>query len=254
MGIVTSGITMGILFSRLLSGLVADLWDWRVIYFMAAALNLIMIGIIMKSVPEVPVQAKISYRELMVSVFTSLRRHPGMRPILLKQGMIFGVTFNLFWTALTFLLSEGPFSYSTFQIGLTSLAGITGAIAGVKLGKLQDKGLGRPAMGAFILASVLCMVLAAFAATSIVMIILVAAVFSLATQGVGILSQAQLFSLSDRERSRLNTTFVVSNFLFCAIGSSLATALWNMGGWQYVAIGGAIASGIALMIWGWEQK
>lgn len=32
-GIVTSGITAGILFSRFLSGLVADIWNWRSIYF-----------------------------------------------------------------------------------------------------------------------------------------------------------------------------------------------------------------------------
>lgn len=247
-GIVSSGITAGILFSRMLSGLVADIWGWRSIYLMAAVLNLAMAAVIRWRVPTVPARSHVAYRELLVSVFTAVKRHPAMRGILWKQGMIFGIAFNLFWTALTFLLSKEPFSYGTFQIGLVSLSGLTGAAAGVKLGKLQDKGLGRQGMGWFIIMSATSMAAAAFAGGSMLAIVLVAAVFSLAVQGVGILSQAQLFALSDTERSRLNTAFVVSNFMFSAAGSFLASALWNAGGWQYVALSAATASLLALAV------
>ena len=247
-GIVASGITAGILFSRMLSGLAAQLWGWRAIYLMAAALNLAMAVIIRWRVPTVPARSHVAYRELLAGVFTAVKRHPAMRSILLKQGMIFGIAFNLFWTALTFLLSKEPFSYGTFQIGLVSLSGLTGAVAGVKLGKLQDKGLGRQGMGWFIVMSAASMAAAAFMGGSILAIVLVAAVFSLAVQGVGILSQAQLFALSDTERSRLNTAFVVSNFIFSAAGSFLAATLWNVGGWQSVTLGAAAASLAAFMM------
>lgn len=247
-GIVASGITAGILFSRMLSGVAAQLWGWRAIYLMAAALNLAMAVIIRWRVPTVPARSHVAYRELLAGVFTAVKRHPAMRSILLKQGMIFGIAFNLFWTALTFLLSKEPFSYGTFQIGLVSLSGLTGAVAGVKLGKLQDKGLGRQGMGWFIVMSAASMAAAAFMGGSILAIVLVAAVFSLAVQGVGILSQAQLFALSDTERSRLNTAFVVSNFIFSAAGSFLAATLWNVGGWQSVTLGAAAASLAAFMV------
>lgn len=247
-GIVASGITAGILFSRMLSGLAAQLWGWRAIYMMAAVMNLAMAAIIRWRVPTVPARSHVAYRELLAGVFTAVKRHPAMRSILLKQGMIFGIAFNLFWTALTFLLSKEPFSYGTFQIGLVSLSGLTGAVAGVKLGKLQDKGLGRQGMGWFIVMSAASMAAAAFMGGSILAIVLVAAVFSLAVQGVGILSQAQLFALSDTERSRLNTAFVVSNFIFSAAGSFLAATLWNVGGWQSVTLGAAAASLAAFMV------
>ena len=247
-GIVASGITAGILFSRMLSGLAAQLWGWRAIYLMAAALNLAMAAIIRWRVPTVPAHSHVAYRALLAGVFTAVKRHPAMRSILLKQGMIFGIAFNLFWTALTFLLSKEPFSYGTFQIGLVSLSGLTGAVVGVKLGKLQDKGLGRQGMGWFIVMSAASMAAAAFMGGSILAIVLVAAVFSLAVQGVGILSQAQLFALSDTERSRLNTAFVVSNFIFSAAGSFLAATLWNAGGWQSVTLGAAAASLLALAV------
>lgn len=253
-GIVTSGITAGILFSRFLSGLVADIWSWRSIYFLAAALNLATVFLIRQYVPQVPGRSKISYGQALRGVFSCLGRYPGLWRILIKPGMVFGITFNLFWTALTFLLSAEPFGYSTFQIGLVSMAGLTGAIAGMMLGKLQDRGLGRAGLCAFTFLSMACMLIALPANESIAIVVIVAAVFSLASQGVGILSQSQLFSLSDTERSRLNTVFVVNNFLFCAIGSTLAGFLWNAGGWDFVAVGGTIASGIAFVVCVLEYK
>ena len=247
-GIVSSGITAGILFSRLLSGLVADIWDWRGIYIMVAILNLIMTAVIFCKLPEIPIQSKVNYTNLIKSVFTSLKRYPKIKGILLKQGMIFGITFNLFWTALTFLLSDEPFNYGTFQIGLVSLAGLTGAIAGAKLGTLQDKGLGDKGIFAFIVMSIISMAIAIFSGKSIILIIFIAAIFSLAVQGVGILCQAKLFALSDTERSRLNTAFVVSNFLFSAVGSSLSSFLWNIGNWQAVMLGATLASVLAVIV------
>lgn len=253
-GIVSSGITAGILFSRLLSGLVADICGWRSIYLMAAVLNLAMVAVLLYRLPKMPSKAKIAYGKLLAGVFTSVKRYPTMRGILIKQGMIFGIAFNLFWTALTFLLSDAPFHYSTFQIGLVSLAGLTGAIAGVKLGALQDRGLGRQGVTVFIGMSIFSMVLSYFVSDSVLPIIIVAAVFSLGVQGVGVLCQAELFALSDTERSRLNTAFVVSNFLFCALGSSLATALWNIGEWKAVAVGAVGASSVALAVHLWKKR
>lgn len=39
-GIVSSGITTGILVSRFVAGIVAEYWDWRVIYVVAAVQSL----------------------------------------------------------------------------------------------------------------------------------------------------------------------------------------------------------------------
>lgn len=248
-GIVVSGMTTGILMSRFISGVVADMWGWRTIYFAAAGLNIIMALVIWKKVPDVPAKTKMPYFSLIKGVFTSFARYPVLPRILIMNGMVFGITFNLFWTALTFLLSGEPFGYSTFQIGLLSLVGLAGAAAGMGFGRLQDRGIGIPALGIFISASLFSMILAMFSGHSIVAIAVVGALFSAASQGVGILSQARLLLLSGKERSRLNTVFIVNNFVFCAIGSSIVSILWNTGGWPAVAGGAAGASLISLICW-----
>ncbi|MBO7211467.1 MAG: MFS transporter [Methanobrevibacter sp.] len=249
-GIVSSGITAGILFSRFASGIIAGLWGWRSVYIIAAVLNLIMALVIIYVLPEIPRKNKLeSYKGLIFSVFTTFKRHKTLFRILLHSGLIFGLVFNIFWTSLTFLLSAEPYNYSTFQIGLVSLAGLTAAVFGIGLGKLQDKGLSVPALGVFIIISLISMIGGYLFPDSILAIVIIAAVFSVAVQGISVLSQARLFALSNEERSRLNTVFVVNNFLFGAVGSALASFLWSQGGWAYVMMGTIFISLMALIVW-----
>ena len=168
---------------------------------------------------------------------------------MLHSGLIFGLIFNIFWTSLTFLLSAEPFNHNTFPIGLVSLAGLAAAVFGVGIGKLQDKGLSIPALGAFIVVCLVSMVCGFAFSDSIVAIVIVAAVLSVAVQGVSVLTQTRLFNLSQGERSRLNTVFVVNNFIFGAVGSALASLLWSLGGWSYVMIAASVVSVAAFIVW-----
>ena len=249
-GIVSSGITTGILFSRFASGIIAGFWGWRSVYVIAAALNLVMVLVMIYVLPEIPAKNKFkSYGKLLASVFTTFKNHGSLPNILLHSGLIFGLIFNIFWTSLTFLLSAEPFNYNTFQIGLVSLAGLAAAVFGVGIGKLQDKGLSIPALGAFIVVCLVSMVCGFAFSDSIVAIVIVAAVLSVAVQGVSVLTQTRLFNLSQGERSRLNTVFVVNNFIFGAVGSALASLLWSLGGWSYVMMAASAVSVAALIVW-----
>ena len=249
-GIVSSGITTGILFSRFASGIIAGFWGWRSVYVIAAALNLVMVLVMIYVLPEIPAKNKFkSYGKLLASVFTTFKNHSSLPNILLHSGLIFGLIFNIFWTSLTFLLSAEPFNYNTFQIGLVSLAGLAAAVFGVGIGKLQDKGLSIPALGAFIVVCLVSMVCGFAFSDSIVAIVIVAAVLSVAVQGVSVLTQTRLFNLSQGERSRLNTVFVVNNFIFGAVGSALASLLWSLGGWSYVMIAASVVSVAAFIVW-----
>ena len=249
-GIVASGITTGILFSRFVSGILAGMWGWRSVYLIAAILNLIMALLMIYVLPDIPRKNKLeSYGGLIVSVFTTFRRHSTLFRILLHSGLLFGLVFNIFWTSMTFLLSGEPFNYNTFQIGLVSLAGLVAAVCGLYFGKLQDKGFGVPALGVFVVMIIATMICGLMFSDSIIAIVVIAAVFSIGVQGITVLSQARLFALSDEERSRLNTVFVVNNFIFGAIGSALASFLWSLGGWSYVMMGAILISVIALVVW-----
>lgn len=114
-GIVTSGVVIGILFARTVSGFIANLAGWRSIYIVAAVLNIILIFALRKRIPTAPGGVKMPYPKLILSVFTEARRVPNVGPVLLIGGFGF-CALQLFWTAITFLLAAPPFGYNTLEI------------------------------------------------------------------------------------------------------------------------------------------
>lgn len=75
-GIISGGITIGILSARTISGLVADVFDWRAIYLFAAGINIILAFIIVRMIPETPDREKIFYPALIHDVFHTLHTTP----------------------------------------------------------------------------------------------------------------------------------------------------------------------------------
>jgi predicted MFS family arabinose efflux permease len=157
--------------------------------------------------------------------------------------------FTMFWTALTFLLSAAPFHYSATQIGLVGLAGLLGALAALRVGRLYDRGFAVPATGVALLLVQAALVLSALGSRSIVLIACSVALLSLAVQAVNVLGQTRVLSVDPGARSRLNTAFVVGNFIGGTIGSALASTLWHLGGWTAVMVGGMAMTGVALLVW-----
>ena len=248
-GIVGAGISIGILVARTVSGIAADAIGWRMVYVGAAIANIALAFVINRSVPDLPDRPKIRYPALMADVFRTLVSTPTLPRVMAISGICFGIVFNIFWTSMTFLLSAEPFNYSTSQIGLVSLAGVAGAVASLRLGVIADSPRRVTWLGVCLAGCAASMIAGYFAGESLIALIVVAAVYSVTCQGMSILCQTRLFTLAPEKRSRLNTCFVVGNFLCSSIGSALATALWNAGAWHAVMGGAIVACLLALAVW-----
>ena len=247
-GTVASGALIGILLSRTVSGVVADLFGWRAIFLMAAVATVVVAAVLARIIPRLEPREPIFYPRLLRSVFSTVAGHRAAPPTLLISATGFAV-FSLFWTSLTYLLTAPPFDYSVTRIGLVGLAGLAGALAARQAGTLHDRGWSVPATGAAIIALALSLSVAWAGRTSIVTLVVAIVLLDAAVQTTLVLGQTRLFALSGPARSRLNTAVVVSNFLGGAAGSALAGPLWAAGGWPAVmltAIGLALA---ALAFW-----
>ncbi len=247
-GTVASGLLIGILLSRTVSGLIADAFGWRAVYVIAAVVAVILAGVLARAVPTLPPRAHLSYGSLLASVFSAIRRHRAVVPTLLLSASGFSV-FTLFWTALTFLLSSPPFPYSVTGIGLVGLAGLAGALAAQRAGRLHDRGWSIPVVGGALVLALLSLVLAWVGRESIVVLLIAILLLDVAVQAGNVLNQTRLFAVDPAARSRLNTAYVTGNFLGGALGSALASVLWQSGGWTAVMIGGCVILGFALTVW-----
>jgi predicted MFS family arabinose efflux permease len=252
-GAVAAGAMIGILLSRTVSGLVADLLGWRSVYVIMAVVAVALAIVLSRAIPLLEPRPRVPYLRLLGSVFTSAARHPAAPVTLLVSAVNFAV-FSLFWTALTFLLTAEPFGYSTTQIGLVGLAGLAGALAARRAGVMHDKGWSVGTTGAALGLLALSLLGAWLTQSTIVGLVVVIVVLDVAVQASNVLNQTRLVSLAPAERSRLNTAVVVCNFFGGAVGSVLAGPLWAAGGWAAVVGGALVLTVAALLVWAVSRK
>lgn len=252
-GTIVSGILTGILLSRTISGLIADRLGWRAIYVLSS-LMMLAFAVVMARVlpPEIP-RPPVSYPKLLLSVLTTVKRHRRAQITVVIAALAFSV-FSIFWTAITFLLSAPPFSFSVAQIGLVGLVGLAGALAARRVGRFHDRGWSSQATGAALGLALLSLVLAGVGSRSIFAVLLAVLLFDVALQAINVLNQTRMLSIDPAARSRLNTAFVVANFIGGAIGSSLAGLLWKRGGWSLTMLGGGLLIVLAMSVWASQRK
>src|SRR3954469_18270112 len=165
-GTIASSLLIGIMLSRFISGLMADVFGWRAIYFAAAALNLVFAVLLATKLPSDKPRAGVPYAQLLLSIAVAVRSSRPVQVTLFLGACTF-VVFMMFWTGLTFLLSSPPFSYSATQIGFVNLAGLVGAFAAQRAGRLHDYGWSTAGTGAALALALASLGIAAAGGTSI---------------------------------------------------------------------------------------
>jgi predicted MFS family arabinose efflux permease len=142
--------------------------------------------------------------------------------------------FSVMWTTVAFLLSGAPYHYGSITIGLFSLAGLLGAVGASGLGRLADRGLGRPVTGLSLVLVLAGWAVLAAIPHAVVGLIVGLIVLDFAVQGQNILSQHVIYGLGTENASRVTTAYVTANFVGGAIGSAAGSLAWDAGGWSAV--------------------
>lgn len=253
-GVVVSGLLTGILVARILSGVVAAVGGWRVVFVVGAGIALVLAGLLFRSIPDLPPTGTATrYGALLRSVGTLVRRERTLQVSMVLGALSFAV-FTMLWTALTFLLSNPPYGYSTSVIGLFGIAGLVGAVAAQGAGRLHDRGRSVAGTGLAWLLVLIAWVIAGFAGHVLVLLVVAIVLLDIGVQAQHILNQSRIFALAPGARSRLNTAYISGNFVGGAIGSIGSTLLWEAGGWTAVCVAGGAGSALALALWGWTRK
>ncbi len=246
-GTVMSGLLVGILSARTLSGLIAQVGGWRLVFALAAGAMLILSLTLWRLLPTVEPSEPVRYRAVLRSVVSLIAEEP-----VLRQRMALGALgfagFSALWTSIAFLLSSPPYGYDEAVIGLFGLAGAAGALVAPLAGRLADRGHGRLVLGAFLALVLASWGLLALGSSSVVALILGIVVLDLGIQGAQISNQARIYKLHAHARSRLTTAYMVSVFLGGIVGSTLSSALYAAGGWHAVCVLGAALALTAIVV------
>ncbi|MDA8455350.1 MFS transporter [Acidovorax sp. GBBC 3334] len=246
-GLVMSGLLVGILAARSVAGLLSGLGGWSLVYRVGGVAILAVALALWFALPALRTPNPPSYAQVLRSLGTLAARHPRLRSRALLGGLSFGSVSVLFST-MALMLAGPSHQLGDAQIGLVGLAGVAGALMANWAGRLADQGHEQwttRASVALLLASWVALWLGGASLSWFLVGVLA---IDLALQGVHISNQNVIYALAPEARSRLNAVYMTSYFTGAALGSGLGSAAWQHGGWGAtcaVGVAMAVANGMA---------
>ncbi|HEX4219690.1 MAG TPA: MFS transporter [Acidimicrobiales bacterium] len=247
---IMTGLLLGILLARTVSGVVADLAGWRAIYWISAGVMVVFAAVLWRALPAEGKRPHLSYPHLVGSSLRLLVDEPALRRRAWHGAMAFGA-FSVLWTSLAFLLSAPPYRYSNLVIGLFGLVGVAG-VAAAKLADVNRTALTTAAAGVLLTLSFLVL---GFGTNSVAALIVGIVVLDIGTQGMQITNQAVIYALRPEARSRINSAYMFCYFVGGAIGSVTAGIVFSADKWRGVCLlgGGFGLATLAMTIFDWVR-
>ncbi|MFD1991842.1 MFS transporter [Paenibacillus nicotianae] len=247
-GTVMSGLLFGILLARTISGLIGGTWGWRWMYGIAAIMMFVLFLVLRRKLPHVEPLMKSTYSELLVSIGGLIRQYA-----VLREGALIGAlnfaSFSVFWTSLSFYLEGEPYHYSSQIAGLFGLVGVVGALGAPIVGRIADRIQPKWIIGAMIVVTLISFAFFGWLGGTLIGLMIGIVLLDLGVQGAQVSNQARIYALNDSARSRLNTVLMVSTFVGGAIGSSVSSYMWKIGGWSAVSLSGGVFMLLSLLVW-----
>jgi len=248
-GLVTSGVVVGILAARFVAGVLADMGGWRAVYFASAGLMVLMAALLVRMLPrDIPVAATERYGAVLKSIPRLFLSDPVLR---LRAGLAFLIfaSFSTLWTGMVLPLRAEPFGLSHTVIGLFGLAGLAGALAAGSAGRWADRGLAGWTTGLSLALLTLSWLLIGLLPLSLAAFALGVVLLDFAVQAVHVTSQSLIFARRPEARSRLVGGYMVFYSAGSALGAITSTASYARFGWSGVALAGAAFSAAAFLLW-----
>jgi predicted MFS family arabinose efflux permease len=251
-GEVMSGLMIGILLSRPLAGLIADLWSWRAFYLASAAAMAALTGALAAHLPRLRPAARASYRTLLASFPQLLKDEPVLRVRAWTAALVMA-SFTAYWSAVALRLTTAPFNLNAREIAMFALIGAAGAAATPLAGRLGDRGWARPMLFASHLFIIVSLALCAWSglmkshATALLVLSFGTILFDVGVTSDQTLGRRAINLLRPEARGRLNGLFVGLFFIGGAVGATAAALAWTLGGWTAVCIVAGLFGLVALI-------
>ncbi|GGU97206.1 MFS transporter [Actinomadura cremea] len=247
LGIVTAGISAGILAGRIIGGWLADEIGWRgMLLVFAAACGLVAAGCLV-ALPATRGDAERGYLSTLRSLPGLFVHHATLRVAALR-GSIWFFAFCAVWAGLAVALSEPPYSYSAERIGLYALAGLTGIPATQIAGMWTDRvGARRVILVGLVLAAVAAAAVGFSLANTVVTMVCLA-LFDAGLFAAQVANQSAVLAIDPLAPARFNSAYMLVYFVGGSLGTAFGAAAVEWFDWPATALITAAAIGVAATI------
>ncbi len=249
-GIVMSGLLVGILSSRVLSGYVGDVLGWREMYYIAVIIMVVLFILIYFKLPEVYPGFKGTYKDLLSSLYRLFTSDYSLRLAALRGGLSFA-SLSAFWTPLVFHLqqafhlNDGDASNIAGKFGL---AGAFGAVTAAFTGKI----LSRYSKNTCLFFSILLIIFSWWifyqGGSTYIGMILGVILIDIGAQATHITNQSIIFGNHPEAANRVNTIYMTSYFIGGSLGTFTSAYAFEHYGWTGVVLTGGLMAVLMLIV------
>ncbi len=246
LGTQLTALFSGILFARIVGGLIATHIGWRYSYALSAGMLFMIIPVLWARLPSTRPTSQASYRDLLWSIYRLLRTHGGIRRAAAIQFM-FGICYGGFWAV------AAPMVAALHLLGPTAagLIGIPGS-AGILVTRAAGRWMDRAGLMPVVLAGILSMLAAwvamGFGVWSIAAVVVGAMLLDCGLRTAMVANQTLVNSAVPDSRARANTLFGLHVWGGNALGAFLLSWTFAQFGWLAVCGVAMTAVVIALLI------
>jgi predicted MFS family arabinose efflux permease len=246
-GMVMTGLLIGILGSRIFSGIVGEHLGWREVYYIGAGVLFVLWVLIFFLLPDIRPTFSGSYLGLLKSILYYIKTVPSLRLASVRGGLALG-SFLAFWTTLTFHLERPPFFAGSDIAGELGIVGIGGALSAALVGRFVDKVNKNHLIACAALLILISWVVMGVWGFTYAGLIVGIFLIDVGLQTIHVSNQTIVFSTNPDATNRLNTVYMTSYFIGGSFGTFVGGKAWEYMGWNGVVLTGAAFVVIMLLI------
>ena len=252
LGVVTSGVVVGILGARVAAGALAAVWGWRSVYVALAVLLVTLAGLVLRTLPPDPRTSQPTYRQVLTSLGGLFRER-----LFDSRGLIaffLFASFGTLWSGLALPLAAAPWHLSTARIGLFGLAGLAGALGAGRAGRWADAGFANAVTGGALALLAVSWLAIAQTSWSLWLVVIGVVVLDFAVQAVHVSNQHLLTMTHPDRTSSVVGGYMIFYSLGSALGAITTTTVFAATGWAGSSVLGAAFAACALVVWASSRR
>ncbi|UPR59712.1 MFS transporter [Vibrio sp. ED004] len=246
-GTLMTGLTVGILLSRTVSGFVGEQYGWRAVFIMSAVLASLFGVLLYVFLPSNKPTNNMPYLKLVASMATLVKQHAILRKSALT-GALWFASFNALWATLALHVSEAPFNYNAQQAGLFGVVALAGVIGAKVSGAIVSKFGSRKMINMALVLIVVGFAVSGMFGDHLMGLIAGIILIDLGVFSAQVSNQVRVFSIDPQAQSRINGIYMLGYYLGGAFGSFAGVLSFEHFGWHGVAVFSALMVVASLVV------
>jgi predicted MFS family arabinose efflux permease len=247
-GLMVSGVLLGVLLSRTVAGFVGATFGWRMMFVLASVLLLAVLGLLFLILPVTSPSYRGRYVSLLASVCQLVVEQPVLREACWFGAMLFGA-FMAFWANLIHLLAQPPLHLGAPAVGLYGLLGAGATLAGPLIARVAGRGSARNMAGAMAVLTLVSFVPLWLGGSSLFWIAVGVLGMDLGVQLAHISNQTRIVGLVEGAQSRIQTAYMTCYFAGGGLGAAVGSLAWEHGGWPGVCWSAMLMALLPVIRW-----